>query len=315
MLFNSKFVITMATKLYYIITLLAVLIGNSLYCNAFSSNGFGGNDPKLQNADTINRTVEGKKEGYWIIYAHMRNEPDYKPNDVIEEGRYVASRKEGFWKKYFPSGKLQSEIFYNKGKASGKFTTYYDNPKNTVEEQGTWAGKAFNEKFVRYHENGTIAQEKTFNEAGKTEGTVKYYYSNGQVELEFNTTNGTAKGTATRYWPNGEVKETITFDAEGNGTSGGIKEPKKPMPVLDEDKGVGKGVTVAGVENAAQSKGTAIVDGIHKTYDKNKNILMDGEFKGGKLWNGKHYIYDSYGLLERIEIYKDGKYIGNGVVE
>lgn len=305
----------MATKRYYIITLLAVLFGNSQYCNANSSIDFDGNDPKLQNADTINRTVEGKKEGYWIIYAHMRNEPDYKPNDVIEEGRYVASRKEGFWKKYFPSGKLQSEIFYNKGKASGKFTTYYDNPKNTVEEQGTWAGKAFNEKFVRYHENGTIAQEKTFNEAGKTEGTVKYYYSNGQVELEFNTSNGTAKGTATRYWPNGEVKEIINFDAEGNGTSSGIKEPKKPMPVLDEDKGVGKGVAVAGVENAAQSKGTAIVDGFHKTYDKNKNILMDGEFKGGKLWNGKHYIYDSYGLLERIEIYKDGKYIGNGVVE
>jgi antitoxin component YwqK of YwqJK toxin-antitoxin module len=315
MLINSKFVTIMITKLYYIITLLAILFCNSIYCITFSSNGFDGNDYKLQNTDTINRTVEGKKEGYWIIYAHMRNEPDYMPNDIIEEGLYVASRKEGFWKKYFPSGKLQSEIFYTKGKALGKFTIYYDNPKNTIEEQGTWAGKTFNEKFVRYHENGIIAQEKTFNVAGKTEGTVKYFYSNGQVELEFNTSNGNAKGTATRYWPNGEVKEIITFDAEGNGTSGGIKDPKKPMPVLDEDKGVGKGVSVVGVENAAQGKGKSIVDGNHKTYDKNKNILMDGEFKDGKLWNGKHYIYDNFGLLERIEIYKNGKYIGNGVVE
>lgn len=123
------------------------------------------------------------------------------------------------------------------------------------------------------------------------------------------------KETATRYWPNGEVKEIITFDAEGNGISGGVKAAKKPMPVLEEDKVQGKSVDAAGEENAAHSKGSAIVDGQHKTYDKNKNILMDGEFKGGKLWNGKHYIYDSYGLLERIEIYKEGKFIGNGVVE
>jgi antitoxin component YwqK of YwqJK toxin-antitoxin module len=304
----------MATKLYYTILLTVGSLGFGGQ-TAVASVGSVDNNPKLQNSDTINRTIEGKKEGYWIIYGHMRNEPFYKPNDVIEEGRYVASRKEGFWKKYFPSGKLQSEIFYTKGKATGKFTTYFDNAKNTVEEQGTWGGKVYNDKFVRYHDNGIIAQEKTFNEAGKTEGTVKYYYSNGQVELEFNTDNGVAKGTATRYWPNGEVKEIIEFDAEGNGTSKGIKEPTKPMPVLEEDKVKGSGVQVAGEENAAQKKGEGITDGFHKTYDKNKNILMDGEFKGGKLWNGKHYIYDSYGLLERIEIYKEGKYIGNGVVE
>ena len=41
---------------------------------------------------------------------------------------------------------------------------------------------------------------------------------------------------------------------------------------------------------------------------------MDGEFKDAKLWTGKHYIYDENGLLERIEVYKDGKYVGNGVL-
>ena len=35
---------------------------------------------------------------------------------------------------------------------------------------------------------------------------------------------------------------------------------------------------------------------------------MDGEFKNGKLYNGKLYIYDENGLLEKIEIYKKGKY-------
>lgn len=70
-----------------------------------------------------------------------------------------------------------------------------------------------------------------------------------------------------------------------------------------------------GIENEAQKTGKGIVDGYHKTYNSNKDILMDGEFKNGKLFNGKHYIYDEYGLLEKIEVYKNGKYIGNGVVE
>ena len=51
-----------------------------------------------------------------------------------------------------------------------------------------------------------------------------------------------------------------------------------------------------------------------KTYNENKDIYMDGEFKDAKLWTGKHYIYDENGLLERIEVYKDGKYVGNGVL-
>ena len=38
---------------------------------------------------------------------------------------------------------------------------------------------------------------------------------------------------------------------------------------------------------------------------KNKDILMDGEFRR-KLWTGKHYIYDENGLIERIDVYKEG---------
>ena len=41
---------------------------------------------------------------------------------------------------------------------------------------------------------------------------------------------------------------------------------------------------------------------------------MDGEFQDGKLWSGKHYIYDENGLLERIDVYKEGKFEGNGVL-
>ena len=38
--------------------------------------------PGGQENDTINQKVDGKKEGYWIIWAHMRNLPDFKQNDT-----------------------------------------------------------------------------------------------------------------------------------------------------------------------------------------------------------------------------------------
>lgn len=278
----------------------------------------GATDPTDQSSDTLNQKVEGKKHGYWIIYAHMRNMPDYAPDDVIEEGRYNMNRKDGKWKKYFPTGNLQSEIVYKNGKAVGDFVTYYDNPENTVEEAGNWQGKAYTDKYLRYHENGVIAQEKNFNASGKAEGPQAYYYENGQVELEFTASNGVNVGTATRYWPNGDVKEIITFDAEGNGSSSGEQERVNPPVILDsqkEENEEGEGIAAEGEENEAQQSGNGIVDGYHKTYNENKDILMDGEFKGGKLFNGKHYIYDDYGLLEKIEVYKNGKYVGNGVVE
>ena len=62
------------------------------------------------------------------------------------------------------------------------------------------------------------------------------------------------------------------------------------------------------------AKGKMLKDGYHKTYNENKDILMDGAFKSGKLWTGKHYIYDENGLLERIDVYKEGAFSGNGVL-
>jgi len=294
-----------------LITIISFLL---VAISATASNGV--TDPD-QDSDTLNQKIDNRKHGYWMIYAHMRNEPNFKPDDVIEEGRFKMSRKIGQWKKYFPGGNLKSEIVYKNGKAIGEFTTYYNNDENTIEEAGTWGGRIYKDKFIRRHANGEIAQEKFFNESGKPEGRQVYYHENGQIELEFEMKNGIETGTATRYWPNGDIKEIINFDEGGNGTSQGEVTRVNPPVILDsqkEDDKEGPGLALQGEENAAQKKG-GIVDGYHKTYNENKDILMDGEFKKGKLWKGKLYIYDEFGLLEKIEIYKKGKYIGNGVIE
>ena len=50
---------------------------------------------------TVNETIDGKKEGPWVIFASMRNLPDYKPEDKYEEGNYKTNRKVGLWKRYY----------------------------------------------------------------------------------------------------------------------------------------------------------------------------------------------------------------------
>jgi hypothetical protein len=39
---------------------------------------------------------------------------------------------------------------------------------------------------------------------------------------------------------------------------------------------------------------------------------MDGQFKNSRLWDGKLYVYDSEGILLKIEIWKEGKYHSDG---
>ncbi|MBK7311018.1 MAG: hypothetical protein IPI93_09550 [Sphingobacteriaceae bacterium] len=50
-------------------------------------------------------------------------------------------------------------------------------------------------------------------------------------------------------------------------------------------------------------------------YNKNKQVSKNGKFKDNRLMEGKAYIYDDNGLLNRIAIYKDGIYVGDGEVE
>ncbi len=269
-----------------------------------------------QNNDTINKLKEGVRNGYWIINGDLANDKNYVPVAKVEEGMFNMGRKTGVWTKYFPKGNIKSKINYVNGKAQGDFITYYENGQ--TEEKGNWKSKVYKGDFVRYYENGKIAQKKSFNEKGKTDGQVIYYYPNGQVELVFESKNGISKGSATRFWPNGDQKEIIKFNEKGESNSSGTINRKNPpvknARLIMEKK---EAIIAEGELNIGplpSVKGKLLKDGYHKTYNQNKDILMDGDFNDGKLWTGKHYIYDDNGLLERIDVYKNGKYFGKGAI-
>ena len=252
--------------------------------------------------------ADGKKVGPWKITGAMSSEKGYAPDALVEEGTFERSRKEGLWKKYHPNGKLKSEIVYTKGRASGTFTTYFAN--GNVEEKGNWKSGKYTGGYEMFYEDGTPRQKKTFNENGATEGKVQMWYPNGQVELEFNTVNGQEDGKATWYYENGDKKKEQNF--KGGVMDAPAKEyaMEKPAFVDANKKPAKKGPKIQGKFNGS----SGLKDCYGKTYDNDKNILMDGCFQDGRLYNGRHYIYDEYGLLDHIEVYENGEYSGNGVI-
>lgn len=59
------------------------------------------------------------------------------------------------------------------------------------------------------------------------------------------------------------------------------------------------------------------VDHCHPDFNKitlDKPLIHDGYFKNGQ-FTGKKYIYDENGLISKIEIWKNGKYVGDAQVD
>ncbi len=261
------------------------------------------------NNDTINQIdpASGRKVGYWIITGEMKPKEGFSPDNKIEEGIYVNSRKSGKWIKYWPNGNVRSEIIYKNGRTNGAYTTYFQNGK--VEEKGEVIAGMMKGLYELYWPNGQIRQEKEFNNNGRTEGTVTYYHANGNKELVFESKNGVENGNAIWFFENGEKKKEAVYE---NGNTTSTKEYKSVKPIVEyDDPNIERGPKIIGKFNGANN---ALINNYGKTYDNNKNLLMDGEFIDGRLYNGRHFIYDEFGLLEKIKIFKNGVFVGNGII-
>ncbi|MEX1001056.1 MAG: hypothetical protein WDZ35_02990 [Crocinitomicaceae bacterium] len=258
-----------------------------------------------------NETDEnGMKQGMWTIWGHMKPESGYPENGKIEEGPYKNDRKNGEWIKFHRDGKTPRLVgVYVNNRPNGAYKKFYEN--GGVMEEGTFSGGKQKEVFKRYHENGNIAQEKTFNEEGKEDGKVAYYFEDGTPEFVFEKKDGVTVGQATRYYPNGDVKEVINYSEDGTVVSKEQKERVNP-PKGEKSSGTSGAGGPSGADGKTKNGKKFSRDGYNKLYNKDEELWMDGQFKNGKLWEGKLYKYDSDGILLKIEMWKDGKYHSDG---
>lgn len=260
--------------------------------------------------DTINRTdSNGVKYGYWEIYGNdlKFKGKGYVDTMAVEKGFFLKGKKSGLWKVFYSTGILKFEAQYKNNRPNGKYSTYYES--GCIEETGSWNGISNIGEYKRYYNNGVIQQEKTYNTGSKVDGKLIYRYSNGQIEVEYYMINGIEEGKSMRYYPNGDLKEKTYF------TNGRRDESRHTLyEMINPDVDLNEfEIDCNGNKLTIKTNDDNLV--WQKMYDKNKKIVAEGEFKNGKLWNGKHYEYDKNGLFIKIEIYKEGKYFADGQLD
>lgn len=268
---------------------------------------WSGND---QGGEELNRVDEnGLKQGKWVYLGKDRPTAGFPAEGKIEEGTYKDDRKEGTWIKYHNDGvtpKLRGEYVNNR--PSGKYVKLW--PDGTVREEGTFERGKYFDGLKRYHENGVLEYEAVFNDEGKEQGTVKFYYPNGQEEFVYESLNGTPTGKATRYYENGDIKEIIFYAADGSVEKSEQREMVNAA-VNVVDPGQSK-VEAPKVVNP-RTKGIKFQpNGYNKVYNENDEIWQDGDFRNSRLWDGKVYMYDADGILLKVEVYKKGVYNSDG---
>ena len=71
-------------------------------------------------------------------------------------------------------------------------------------------------------------------------------------------------------------------------------------------------VNVVGpIKSDTKPQTNPLLNGYYVLYNRNKQKTKDGTFVDNRLKDGKNYIYDGKGVLVRIELYKDFKYISD----
>ncbi len=263
---------------------------------------------------------EGRKTGLWAVYAREKNLEGYPPDAVYEIGPYEKDRKQGIWTRFFASGRKWSEINYERGRKRGAFKIYRDSDKNPLYEEGAMTpnGQTMVGQHTMISEDGVKLIEKNYDENGRMEGKQIMRYPNGQVQVEFEKKDGKNVGTTTYYYENGDVKKTIEYNDDGT-----VKEtkeldrvnppfkPEKPVEKTKKAPPIPKGLHY---QEGGKKIDVVKINDCRKLFNDAGDIVYDGCFEKGEFKEGKLYIYDEDGLLHHIEVYKDFRYAGNGVI-
>lgn len=265
-------------------------------------------------SEDINAIDEnGNRQGYWKITGAMTAEAGYRDNQLVEEGSYQHGKKTGLWKKYYPTGSLKNEITFENNLPRGPYKVYYPNGK--LEEIGNWQGNKNIGSFKRYHPSGKPAQIFNFTDAGKRDGVQNYFYENGNLQLTVEVADGIADGIYETYYPDGKLNSE-KFIREGVLDESSVKEYK---PAKEEYADTNMPEVPEKIESQKEKEEKSISkfehSGENKLYNHRKQVTQSGEFKEGRLWNGKWHKYDPNGNLKKVEVYQDGKFAGYAKLE
>lgn len=246
--------------------------------------------------------AQGKKHGKWILRGKHKPGSGYSDETIVEQGSYSHGRKTGVWIKFHKDGKTAKlKGNYINNRPSGNYSRYYANGK--LKESGFFSDEKQQGTLTRYYSNGQIAYLASFGTEGKENGTVKHYFENGKIQAEYTLSGGKLNGIYRQYNENGTVKFAYnTVNGKMVETIKNNTANSKEVTPSDSDE------TPPTVKNPITKGVTFFAEGYNKVYNENDEIWLDGNFKGGQLYDGKVYVYSANGLLKHIKIFKEGKF-------
>lgn len=311
---NYSFTVHFTMILKYILSAFLLLAFTSGFAQTFDMDG----------KDTINAMdVNNLRQGKWIVKNSTKKLPGYRDDQTVEEGKYLASKKTGVWKAYFPTGKTKSEITYENNRPKGYAKFYHENGQ--LAEEGIWENNKWVGEYKMYYENGQLFYDWKYSADGKREGEQKYFHDNGYTMIEGKWDGGKENGEQKEYYYSGAIKSTKNFNggkmdeaSVKNVEDSGKPDPnnkrkltiKAPAEVKVEEKKVVvkeevKVEVPVVVEKVVPKAASLVENGQSKLFNKNKQVEQEGMFKNYKLWDGKRYFYDGDKLV-RIQTYKNG---------
>lgn len=232
------------------------------------------------------------KSDYKVIYGKdLGTGTKFCDTCKYAEGRYKDGVRDGKWIKYHPNGKPKLVANYRDNRPYGSYQKFYESGK--LQEQGTFKRMRFSGVRERYYESGCKQFVVHYNEKGQEHGDCTYYSDNcksnsgnGQMEISYLAVNG--------------VPQNIQRKSQ-DGDSEGI------FSVTHTSSGGGKYNGGSGAKNS-QAKSV----NYRKIYNRANELWKEGEFRNGRLWNGKLYLYDEEGILLDVHVYKKGKFYSKG---
>lgn len=105
-------------------------------------------------------------------------------SNVIEsEGNYDSGIPSGFWKFYYPDGRIHMEGNYSNERKNGFWKSF--NQAGFLEWEGNFTNCIRDGFWKFYYPNGQLKSEGNFTNAIKN-GNWKFYFDNGVLDTELN---------------------------------------------------------------------------------------------------------------------------------
>ena len=255
------------------------------------------------------KDAHGKRTGKWVYTGSDKPSSGIVKTGKVEEGLYIEGRKEGVWTKYHKDGKTPKlKGNYSNNRPEGLFSRFYSNGQ--LMEQGSFGKNGYKGNLVRYFDNGQIAYKAVYNNDGKETGKVQYFHENGKIALEYSMKNGILTGKVNRYNTQGNLIESM--DLTATGAISNVKVFSNPPKTIEKSSLTQTVMYPPKIANPRMKGLKFVTNGYNKVYNDNDEIWMEGEFKNGQLWDGKVYDYDADGILQKVRIFKLGRYHSDG---